>query len=102
MSRIARSNNLSTGPIAVAVAMALSGASLPARAADDPGSTSPESSAAALEEVVVTANKREESLQEVPLAVSAISKEALQAAGVTQFSDLGKVSPSLTVRPAEH
>src|SRR5689334_22416945 len=101
MSRTARFNYLANGSIAFAVAVALSGASLSARAADEP-TTSPESGAGALEEVVVTANKREESLQEVPLAVSAINKDALQAAGVTQFSDLGKVSPSLTIRPAEH
>src|SRR5689334_24693082 len=102
MSRNARSKYLANGSIAFAVALALSGASLSAQAADDPSATSPESSSGGLEEVVVTANKREESLQEVPLAVSAINKEALQAAGVTQFSDLGKVSPSLTIRPAEH
>jgi iron complex outermembrane recepter protein len=100
MSRIARSSHLASGSIAFAVALALSSASLPARAADE--ATTPESTAGALEEVVVTANKREESLQEVPLAVTAIDKEALQAAGVTQFGDLGKVSPSLTIRPAEH
>src|SRR5688572_6637153 len=102
MSRLARFVYLANGSIAIALAVALSGASLPARAADEPNATSPESGAGALDEVVVTANKREESLQEVPLAVSAINKEALQAAGVTQFSDLGKVSPSLTIRPAEH
>jgi len=73
-----------------------------ARAADEPNTTNPESGERALDEVVVTANKRQESLQEVPLAVSAISKDALQASGVSQFSDLGKVSPSLTIRPAEH
>ena len=102
MGKIAKSNNLATGSIAFAVAVALSGASLSARAADEPNAASPESSAGPLEEVVVTANKREENLQEVPLAVSPISREALQAAGVTQFADLGKVSPSLTIRPAEH
>src|SRR4051794_39902067 len=102
MSRIARSNDAAAGSIAVAVALALSGASLSARAADEPNSTGADSGAGALEEVVVTANKREESLQKVPLAVSAISREKLQAAGVTQFADLGKASPSLTIRPAEH
>jgi iron complex outermembrane recepter protein len=102
MSRIARFDYLANGSIAFALAVALSGTSLSARAADEPNATNPESSAGALDEVVVTANKREESLQEVPLAVSAINNEALQAAGVTQFSDLGKVSPSLTIRPAEH
>jgi len=74
MSKTAKSIDLATGSIAFAVALALSAASLSARAADEPNAASPESSAGALEEVVVTANKREERLQEVPLAVSAINK----------------------------
>src|SRR5262249_23691381 len=55
-----------------------------------------------LDEVIVTANKRAENLQTVPLAVSVINENALQASGVTQFADLGRVAPSLTIRPAEH
>ena len=102
MSSTVRSSHSARGPVAFAVAVALSGASLSARAADEAKPTNPEAGAGALEEVVVTANKREESLQKVALAVSAVDKAALQAAGVSQFGDLGKISPSLTIRPAEH
>lgn len=38
--------------------------------------------AQALEEVIVTAQKREQSLQDVPIAVAAFSNEMLQKAGV--------------------
>lgn len=46
-----------------------------------------------IEEVVVTAERREANLQDVPLAVSAFSGESLQAAGVTNAQDLGLVTP---------
>lgn len=52
-------------------------------------------------DVIVTANKREENVQSVPLAVSVISPAQLASAGVRNFADIGKISPSLVVRPAE-
>jgi iron complex outermembrane receptor protein len=90
---------ISAGSAAVAVSLALGSTFQSALAAEAGASTS---SDAILEQIVVTANKREENLQEVPLAVSVISENALQASGVQQFQDLGKVAPSLTIRPAEH
>lgn len=53
-------------------------------------------------EIVVTAQKRSERLQDVPLSLQVIEPAQLDAAGVRQFADLGKVSPSLVIRPAEH
>lgn len=53
-------------------------------------------------DIIITANKRAENVQKVPLAVSVVDESQLKATGVTQFSDLGKVAPSLTIRPAEH
>jgi iron complex outermembrane receptor protein len=53
-------------------------------------------------DIIVTAQKRAENIQNVPLAVSVVSENQLRASGVTQFQDLGKIAPSLTVRPAEH
>ncbi|MDF0545892.1 TonB-dependent receptor [Sphingobium sp. H39-3-25] len=52
-------------------------------------------------DIVVTAQKRSESLQNVPLAVTALSGEALGKAGVQGFSDLTKVVPSLTFTPGD-
>lgn len=48
----------------------------------------------ALEEVVVSARKREENVQDVPIAVSAISGNALEAADVRSISDLSAVIPN--------
>ena len=52
-------------------------------------------------DIIVTANKRAENIQSVPLAVSVVAPAQLAAAGVRNFSDLGKIAPSLVVRPAE-
>lgn len=52
--------------------------------------------------VTTTAQKRFENIQNVPLAVQVVTPAQLEAQGVRHFQDLGKVAPSLTVRPAEH
>jgi len=51
-----------------------------------------------LEEVVVTAQKREQSLQDVPLAVSALSGAALADAGIQNMSDISRRVPVLEVQ----
>lgn len=48
-----------------------------------------------LEEVVVTAERREASLQTVPVAVSALTAESLENRQITESSDLQRVVPSL-------
>lgn len=50
---------------------------------------------AVLEEVVVTARRREENLQETPLAVTALGSGYLEAMGVSSISDVETLSPSL-------
>lgn len=50
-----------------------------------------------MQEIVVTAQKREQNLQDIPVAVSAVTGEALAAKGIAQFSDLTQMSPSLTL-----
>lgn len=50
-----------------------------------------------LEEVVVTARKRAESLQETPLAVTALDAEALREANVRNLADLNKLAPNIDV-----
>lgn len=50
-----------------------------------------------LEEVVVTARRREESLQDAPVAVSAFSGDAMREKGFTNIGDLTKSVPSLQI-----
>ena len=49
----------------------------------------------ALEEVIVTATKRAESLQDVPVAVNAFSADTIQEAGINNAGDLAVMTPSL-------
>ena len=51
-------------------------------------------------DIIVTAQKRAENVQDVPLAVSVVTPAQLQTAGVRQFQDLNKIAPSLTIRTA--
>ena len=51
--------------------------------------------AAQLEEVIVTAQKRAESLQDVPVAVSAFQGDQLENFGITDTKSLQAVTPSL-------
>ncbi|MDI3258129.1 MAG: TonB-dependent receptor [Sinobacteraceae bacterium] len=57
----------------------------------------PISSSRVVEEIVVTAQKREESLQDIPLAVSAFSAGKLEAMGVQTIQDMPNVTPGLTI-----
>jgi len=53
-----------------------------------------------LQEIVVTAQRRAENLQNVPIAITAASGEALATARVENISNIQAVSPSsLSVRP---
>lgn len=49
-----------------------------------------------LEEVTVTAQKREESSQDVPIAIQAFSGEKLDAFNIEDTADLQKITPGLT------
>ncbi|HHG85973.1 MAG TPA: TonB-dependent receptor, partial [Bacteroidetes bacterium] len=53
--------------------------------------------AVSLEEVVVTSRKISESLQDVPIAVSAFTADALQKKGLTNISQIGDYTPSLII-----
>lgn len=53
------------------------------------------SNSRAFEEIIVTAQKREENLADVPIAVQAFSAEALDARGINSTQDLMKATPSL-------
>ena len=56
--------------------------------------------ATVLEEVTVTAQRRSENIQDVPIAVTAISSEALEARGLADISELSQSVPSLTLEPS--
>ena len=49
-----------------------------------------------IEEVIVTATKRPESMQDIPVAVSALQEETLDQLGVSNFEDYLIQMPSVT------
>jgi iron complex outermembrane receptor protein len=53
---------------------------------------------AQLEEIVVTAQKREQNLQEVPISVTAVTAESLKANRIVDLRDLSALAPNFTVR----
>ena len=61
------------------------------------GEASAQPTGTALEEIVVTARKRAENLQTTPIAITAISAEALEQRNVTNLAKISQIAPSLTV-----
>ena len=53
---------------------------------------------AQIDEIVVTARKTEENLQDVPISVTALPGDFLKDAGVTAFTELSQVTPNFDVR----
>ena len=54
----------------------------------------------AIEEVLVTATKREESLRDVPMSVSVLGSDTIEAKGITQFRGIADAVPGLTYNEA--
>ena len=52
---------------------------------------------ATLSEIIVTAQKREQSLQDVPIAVTAVTQETLRANRIANVTDLTSMAPNFTV-----
>ena len=50
-----------------------------------------------VEEVVITARRREENLKDVPVSVSAVSEAALERQGGTDITILQQITPTATV-----
>src|SRR3984957_4905728 len=75
-------------PIAGCYATAVSGAN--ADATTEPAATG------ALEEIVVTAPRREESMSRVPISISAFNQDMLDTKGIKDFSDVARFTPGVS------
>ena len=51
---------------------------------------------ATLEEIIVTARKREESLQDVPVSITAFTEKAIEEKGIESIYDIGRMTPNLS------
>jgi iron complex outermembrane recepter protein len=54
----------------------------------------------ALEEIVVTARKREESLQDVPISITAFSADTIEERGIESVYEIAKLTPNLSFNQA--
>ena len=54
-----------------------------------------EASGGVLEEIVVTARKREETAQSVPIPISALAEAQLEARNITEIRDIERIPPNM-------
>jgi iron complex outermembrane recepter protein len=59
-----------------------------------PTTTAPD---AGIAEIIVTAQRREESLQRTPIAITALSGDQLRAQNITGLADLARVAPNVAI-----
>src|ERR1700681_1948706 len=81
--------------ISYAVAAILGGSSCAAYAAE-PATESTEAGAGALEEITVTAQRRTENIQNVPISMQALTAQTLQQLNVSTLDDYIKYLPNVT------
>ncbi|MGD9714740.1 MAG: TonB-dependent receptor, partial [Thermomicrobiales bacterium] len=60
----------------------------------------PQDGASETSEIIVTAQKRTQSVNSVPISITAATGETLLSRGVTSTSDLAKIVPGLTAQPS--
>lgn len=81
-----------------AVAAPVEAAAAPAPAdASAESDQAPRAKSRMIEEVIVTAQKREENLQDVPISINAFSAGVLDAKGVAGIDSLPSITPGLTI-----
>jgi outer membrane receptor protein involved in Fe transport len=53
------------------------------------------SSLAQIDEIIVTARKKEENLQDIPVSVTAFTRDSIERRGIRRIGDIAKLTPSL-------
>jgi iron complex outermembrane recepter protein len=80
-----------------AIAIAAMQLALPAYASEADRAVQPAGDVAS-DEIIVTAQKREERLRDVPMSITAATAEQLQSRGVTTTDDLAKIVPGFSAQ----
>jgi len=86
--------------VGAAHAQSASGSAPQAQSAQSRGRDAAAAASTTIEELVVTAQKREESINDVPMSVTAASGDTLLKLGVTDTSQLMKVVPGFNYTPS--
>jgi iron complex outermembrane recepter protein len=100
-------NEFASGVVVGVTTLCLTAPLIPFEARADEQTTPPPSTSStsapaldastSLQEVIVTANRRAERNENVPISVTAATAETLQAAGITSTADLSELTPGLVV-----
>lgn len=75
------------------LALLLCGAAVPALAQDEPA----QDEVQGLDEIIVTAERRQQSLQEVPISATVFTADDISAKGVTNVADIQQLAPSIAI-----
>lgn len=98
LKRTLRSTWIAGGTMAV-LGVPMAHAQQPSQTAPQPSQAAPQQASGAIEEIVVTAERREASLQDTPIAISALSADMLADRGITDIEGIAKASPSVSFTP---
>src|SRR6202162_5044569 len=82
------------GPWMILAAAAVAGLPAQTALADVAGSVSQEGT---LEEITVTAEKRSENVQDIPISISVLTADSLHDSGISSTDQLGMLIPSLVI-----
>jgi len=89
-----RFNGISFGSrVAISTALGLTGLALPQTGLTDQTTDAPQGGA--VETIIVTAQRREQSLQDVGVSVSAVTSDAMRTLGITDSRDIVKAVPGV-------
>ncbi|WP_338466182.1 TonB-dependent receptor [Novosphingobium sp. ZN18A2] len=80
-----------------AIAALMCTVAVPAFAQTAPTPAAKSQSSGALGEIVVTAERREQSLQDIPISATVLSGDQLQEKGVSNLEDIQQVAPSIAI-----
>ncbi|UNK57567.1 TonB-dependent receptor [Pseudoxanthomonas daejeonensis] len=86
--------------LSLAIGCVLVSPALPALSQETAEAVQPQTRAVQLDTVIVTARKREETLQDVPVAVTAFTPETLDTLNIKDLGDLDAQVPNLTIYAA--
>jgi len=84
----------------VAVAMAISALSVTSVAAQTTAKTDPKADDGKLETITVTAQRREEELQKVPVSITSLSAKDLEQKQIRRLDDMKFEVPNMVIEPA--
>src|SRR5215472_2424167 len=93
--RLVRERSSGRGWVAAVAVLACAAGPGPALAQEQAPATETGAAVGGLQEVVVTATRREENLSRVPISVSALTQEALDARDIKDFSEVARFTPGV-------